>query len=70
MFQKNPSNARDMKGWSETQKQCARERNRANAVINCRGGKTSHLSIKLDFTNVLLPDSYLTEKIWRHWKRI
>ncbi len=38
-----------------------------NAVRNCRSEKTSHLSIKLDLTNVLLPDSYLTEEISQHW---
>jgi len=30
--------------------------------------KQNHLSIKLDFTNVLLPDSPLTEKISQHYR--
>lgn len=30
--------------------------------------KQNHLSIKLDFTNVLLPDSPLTEEISQHYR--
>lgn len=30
--------------------------------------KQNHLSIKLDFTNVLLPDSLLTEEISQHYR--
>lgn len=30
--------------------------------------KQNHLSIKLDFTNVLLPDSPLTEEISQHFR--
>lgn len=30
--------------------------------------KQRHLSIKLDFTNVLLPDSSLTEEISQHYR--